>query len=75
MTCFIFFTGGYDSTYRLCEAAIIEKKTVVPIYINDPDIDNEKGKRVKRRNNAQETTSQKKIIDKIKAKFPETKKE
>ena len=74
MTCFIFFTGGYDSTYRLCEAAIIEKKNVVPIYINDPDIDNEKGKRVKRRNNAQEITSQKKIIDKIKTKFPEAKK-
>ena len=42
MTTYLFFTGGYDSTYRLCELAIIKKRVVQPIYISDPFIDNYK---------------------------------
>ena len=30
---YLFWTGGYDSTFRLCELLIIEKKKVQPIYI------------------------------------------
>lgn len=70
---YLFFTGGYDSTYRLCDLVINQKKTVVPIYINDPNIDNINGKKVKRRNNKQEKNSQIKIIEKIADTFPECK--
>ena len=30
-TVYLFWTGGYDSTYRLCELLLIEKKKVQPI--------------------------------------------
>ena len=31
---YLYWTGGYDSTYRLCEMLIIERKIVQPIYVN-----------------------------------------
>ena len=71
MTTYLFFTGGYDSTYRLCELLVNEKKRVQPIYISDPNIDNYKDRRIKRRNNRNEINAQEKIIDKIIKKFPE----
>jgi hypothetical protein len=43
-TVYLFWTGGYDSTYRLCELAIVYKKSVQPIYISDPKLDDIKGK-------------------------------
>ena len=73
MTTYLFFTGGYDSTYRLCELLIKEKNAVQPIYISDPYIDNYTNNKTRRRNNSNETNSQEKIIVKIKKMFPETK--
>ena len=32
---FILWTGGYDSTFRICQALIDEKEIVQPIYISD----------------------------------------
>jgi hypothetical protein len=37
----LFWTGGYDSTYRLCEMLLIENKIVQPYYISF-DLDNDK---------------------------------
>ncbi len=31
----LFWTGGLDSTYRLCEALLVEDRTVQPIYVID----------------------------------------
>merc|ERR1712224_1166358 len=31
---YLFWTGGYDSTYRLCELLILKKKIVQPIYVS-----------------------------------------
>ena len=31
---FIYWTGGYDSTFRLCEMLIKEKKVVQPLYVS-----------------------------------------
>ena len=31
---YIFWTGGYDSTFRLCELLIIKKRIVQPIYVS-----------------------------------------
>lgn len=73
MTTYLFFTGGYDSTYRLCELLMKEKNAVQPIYISDPYIDNYTNNKTRRRNNSNETNSQEKIIVKIKKMFPETK--
>lgn len=33
-TIHLFWTGGYDSTFRLCQIMLDEKKKVQPIYIN-----------------------------------------
>ena len=37
---YLYWTGGYDSSYRLCEMLIIEKKKVQPIYVSLP-LDND----------------------------------
>jgi 7-cyano-7-deazaguanine synthase in queuosine biosynthesis len=74
MITYLFFTGGYDSTYRLCELLVKYKKTVQPIYFSDPNIDNYSNSRIKRRNNKNELNSQEKIIEKILKRFPECKK-
>ena len=31
---FVYWTGGYDSTFRLCEMLITEKKVVQPLYVS-----------------------------------------
>ena len=33
----LFFTGGWDSTFRLLELLLVEKRPVQPIYVIDPD--------------------------------------
>tara|TARA_B100000683_G_scaffold20761_1_gene19858 strand:+ start:351 stop:1145 length:795 start_codon:yes stop_codon:yes gene_type:complete len=33
----LFFTGGWDSTFRLLELLVAEKRPVQPIYVIDPD--------------------------------------
>ena len=30
---YVYWTGGYDSTYRLCEMLLIERKIVQPLYV------------------------------------------
>jgi 7-cyano-7-deazaguanine synthase in queuosine biosynthesis len=56
----ILFTGGYDSSYRLLEAVIVEKKIVQPHYIIDH----------RRHSRKIELKTILKILDLLKAKFP-----
>lgn len=32
----LFWTGGWDSTFRLCDLVLVEKRAVKPIYVLDP---------------------------------------
>lgn len=59
----ILYTGGYDSTYRLLEALIIEKRTVQPHYIIDH----------RRHSKKIELKTMQKVMDLVREKFPHTK--
>ena len=65
----IFWTGGYDSTFRICQALIIENKSVQPYYLL-ADIDDCKNCKIKRKNKLKELEAMKKIIKFLKKKFP-----
>ena len=67
---YLFWTGGFDSTFRLCQALIKEKQAVQPIYINDRQLDNTHSERIKRRNTEQEQKSMQKIRHMILKHFP-----
>lgn len=70
---YIYWTGGYDSTYAICEALINGKKTVQPIYITY-NLDNSSiNKFWVRRNRKQELSSMDNIRKEILKKFPELK--
>ena len=66
----LFWTGGYDSTYRLCELLLIEKRAVQPIYIA-ANIDNDPGESTCRHNHIQEKAAMAKIRSEILAKYPD----
>jgi hypothetical protein len=70
---YIFWTGGYDSTFRLCQLLIDDKKIVQPIYISDI-IDNIKEKNTRRHNKEFEYNAMKEIRKKLNNDFPFTKK-
>ena len=70
---YIFWTGGYDSTFRLCQLLLIEKVKVQPIYISDPYLDNKKTSKTRRKNHNQEYDSMDKIKIKLNKDYPETK--
>ena len=71
----IFWTGGYDSTFRLCQALICEKKKVQPIYLQIWNMDSENGIQAKRKNLEQELRSQELIRANLIKKFPEVQRE
>ena len=52
-TVYVFWTGGFDSTFRVLQAVIDEDKIVQPFYLSG-NIDNAPTKRVKRRNQQME---------------------
>lgn len=66
---YIFWTGGYDSTFRLCQLLIRHKKQVQPIYIIDPNLDNYEDKNTKRKNHKFEINAMKKIKKMLHNKF------
>lgn len=70
----IFWTGGYDSTFRLCQLLIRYRVPVQPIYISDKFLDNKKASKTRRHNHVQELNSQKEIIKKLHSQFKFTKK-
>lgn len=65
----LFWTGGYDSTYRLCELLLIEKREVQPIYIS-ANIDNDPGESTCRHNHIQEKAAMAKIRSTILSEYP-----
>lgn len=75
---YLYWTGGYDSTYRLCEMLIVEKKKVQPIYVTLP-LDNDCvteeacNKLWVRRNRKEERDAMKQIIKQLHTNFPYTK--
>jgi hypothetical protein len=76
---YLYWTGGFDSSYRLCEMLIIEKKKVQPIYVSLP-LDNDCVTEEKcnklwvRRNRKEERTAMNKMIQILNKEFPYTKK-
>ena len=57
-TRFLFWTGGYDSTFRLGQI-LHTRDSVLPIYINDPKMD---GDNVARKNRSQELAAMSNIL-------------
>lgn len=68
---YLFWTGGYDSTFRLCQLVIDQKRSVVPIYITDDNLDNPTGT-YRRKNRKYEIDAMNKIKNQIYAKFTYT---
>ena len=69
---YIFWTGGYDSTFLLIQALIIEGYPVQPIYIKCQNLDT-KYSIDGRKNQSQELNTMKKIRKVILDKYPYTK--
>ena len=70
----LFWTGGFDSTARLCQLLIEEKKTVYPLYI-EFNLDNDDPNALwVRQNKEQEKDSMKQIRKALYKQFPYTKK-
>jgi hypothetical protein len=73
---YLYWTGGYDSSYRLCEMLIIEKKIVQPIYVtysldNDCTESEEKCKKLwVRRNRKQEKAAMSSIKKELFKQYP-----
>jgi hypothetical protein len=73
---YLYWTGGYDSSYRLCEMLIIEKKIVQPIYVtysldNDCTESEEKCKKLwVRRNRKQEKEAMSAIKKELFKQYP-----
>ena len=70
---YLFWTGGFDSTFRLCELLIIEKKQVVPIYITYPYLDNKIGSKYKRNSSVNEIHAMETIKKQLFKEYPFTK--
>ena len=67
---YLFWTGGYDSTFRLCQALLDENKIVTPIYISYKHLDNLPNKTYKRNSQVNELNAINKITQYIKKQFP-----
>ena len=70
---YVFWTGGYDSTFRICQALLDEDKIVQQIYISDI-IDNLPENSTRRKNRQFEYSAMSKIRDRLNNRFPKTKK-
>ena len=76
---YLYWTGGYDSTFRLCEMLIDEGKRVQPIYValvldNDCVTEETCDKLWLRRNRKEEKKAMTKIFNKLKERYPKVKK-
>jgi hypothetical protein len=59
---YIFVTGGFDSTFRLCQLVLIKDRDVQPIYINIPEMD---GDEIIRHNRLFELNTLRSIINQL----------
>ena len=70
---YLFWTGGYDSTFRLCQIVIKEKLKVQPIYLIGDNLDNYSYKKTSKRKNVnQELQAMNKIKQKLFNNYPFT---
>lgn len=60
-TTLLFWTGGFDSTFRLCQLVLMDRKPVQPIYILSTIDNNSSIDRFKRKSSKQELEAIKKI--------------
>ena len=67
---FLFWTGGYDSTFRLCQALVDQGKQVTPIYVSYKHLDNEPNKSYKRQNQRYELAAMENIRRQLQSDFP-----
>lgn len=66
---YLYWTGGYDSTFRLCSLLLIDQLPVQPIYVASI-IDNEKELTVRRRNQSQERQAMEHILSLLRERYP-----
>lgn len=71
---YIFWTGGYDSTFRLCDLLIVQHKTVQPVYVAYNLDSSHLGDFWVRKNRLQEYEAMEKVRAYIIEKFPQTEK-
>jgi hypothetical protein len=65
----VFFTGGFDSTAILVHLFLNTKNIIQPIYVSDPNLDND-GEKNKRKNNLYERKAMNKILTELKKDYP-----
>lgn len=65
----LFWTGGYDSTFRLCQAAIDQNRIVQPYYIVTK-LDNCKTCNFQRNNRVEENRAMENVLLHIQKKYP-----
>lgn len=75
---YLYLTGGFDSSFRLCEMLINENKIVQPIYVslvldNDCITEETCDKLWLRRNRKEEKKAMNKIFNKLKERYPKVK--
>ena len=70
---YLFWTGGYDSTFRLCQLLIDQHKIVQPIYISCRDLDSVQGDKKQRNNIDLELETMKTLRQHIIRRYPEVK--
>lgn len=66
---YIFWTGGYDSTFRICQA-LLEKKKIIPVYISYKHLDNQSHKNFKRQSQKNEILAMDNIRKTLIKKYP-----
>ena len=69
---YVFWTGGYDSTFRICELLIMYKVPVQPIYISYNLDSAKKSDKWVRKNREEEKEAMEKIRTKLYSRFPYT---
>lgn len=68
----IFWTGGFDSTFRVCQLLFDEKKKVQPIYLLCDDVDSPSTNMIDHRKNTdKELESMEKIKNYLLTKYPD----
>lgn len=66
---YLYWTGGYDSTFRLCFLVIIQQTPVQPIYLSSV-IDNQPSLSVRRHNHSQELQAMQHILEVLRQRYP-----
>lgn len=69
-TVYVFWTGGFDSTFRVLQAVIDEGKIVQPFYLSG-NIDNAPNRRVKRRNQQMEVQAMQQVRTELCQRYPD----